>query len=186
MQQPFRFILIVSVQKQPPRGVQQKRCAQKCRKIHRKHLSQSLYNFNYRESPTQVFSCGFREIVKNTFFLKNTSSGGFFTGKKVREIRSDSHYAWALLLMKMEIDSRSYHYPDEILGYIQNNYSWSYKGRSSRSQMFFKIGVLKNIAIFTGKQLCWVSFCRALHSSDFNFVFVFTGLWNFIDLLYSR
>ena len=27
--------------------------------------------------------------------------------------------------------------------------------RSSRSQMFFKIGVLKNFAIFTGKHLCW-------------------------------
>ena len=27
--------------------------------------------------------------------------------------------------------------------------------RSSRSQMFFKIGVLKNFAIFTGKNLCW-------------------------------
>ena len=27
--------------------------------------------------------------------------------------------------------------------------------RSSRSQMFFKIGILKNFTIFTGKQLCW-------------------------------
>ena len=27
--------------------------------------------------------------------------------------------------------------------------------RSSRSRMFFKIGVLKNLAIFTGKRLCW-------------------------------
>ena len=26
---------------------------------------------------------------------------------------------------------------------------------SSRSQMFFKIGVLNNFAIFTGKHLCW-------------------------------
>ena len=26
---------------------------------------------------------------------------------------------------------------------------------SSRSRMFFKIGVLKNFAIFTGKRLCW-------------------------------
>ena len=30
--------------------------------------------------------------------------------------------------------------------------------RSSRSQMFFKIGVLKNFAIFTGKHLCWSLF----------------------------
>ena len=27
--------------------------------------------------------------------------------------------------------------------------------RSSRSQMFFKIGVLKNFATLTGKHLCW-------------------------------
>ena len=27
--------------------------------------------------------------------------------------------------------------------------------RRSRSQMFFKIGVLKDFAIFTGKHLCW-------------------------------
>ena len=29
---------------------------------------------------------------------------------------------------------------------------------SSRSQMFFKIGVLKNFVIFTGKDLCWSLF----------------------------
>ena len=30
--------------------------------------------------------------------------------------------------------------------------------RSSRSQMFFKIGILKNFANFTGKHLCWSLF----------------------------
>ena len=30
--------------------------------------------------------------------------------------------------------------------------------RSSHSQMFFKIGALKNLAIFTGKHLCWSLF----------------------------
>ena len=30
--------------------------------------------------------------------------------------------------------------------------------RCSRSQMFFKIGVLKNFVIFTGKYLCWSLF----------------------------
>ena len=29
---------------------------------------------------------------------------------------------------------------------------------SSRSQLFFKIGVLKNFAIFTGKHMCWSIF----------------------------
>ena len=32
------------------------------------------------------------------------------------------------------------------------------KGRSSRSQIFFKIGVLKNFANFTGKHQCWSLF----------------------------
>ena len=32
--------------------------------------------------------------------------------------------------------------------------------RSSRSQMFFKIGVLKNFTLFTGKHLCWSLFCN--------------------------
>ena len=30
--------------------------------------------------------------------------------------------------------------------------------RNSRSQMFFKVGVLKNFAIFIGKRLCWSLF----------------------------
>ena len=30
--------------------------------------------------------------------------------------------------------------------------------RTSRSQMFFKIGVLRNFAIFTGKHMCWSLF----------------------------
>ena len=35
--------------------------------------------------------------------------------------------------------------------------------RSSRSQMFYKIGVLKNFAKFTGKHLCWSHFLMKLH-----------------------
>ena len=37
--------------------------------------------------------------------------------------------------------------------------------RSSRSQMFFKIGVLKNFAIFTEKHLCWSLFLIKLQAS---------------------
>ena len=36
--------------------------------------------------------------------------------------------------------------------------------RSSRSQMFFKIGVLKKFAMFTGKHLCWSLFLRKLQA----------------------
>ena len=41
--------------------------------------------------------------------------------------------------------------------------------RSGRSRMFFKVGVLKNFANFTGKQLCWSLFLKklqAFRSSD--------------------
>ena len=43
------------------------------------------------------------------------------------------------------------------------HHGWKYK--SSRSHMFFKIGVLKNIAIFTRKHLCWRLFLIKLHTS---------------------
>ena len=36
--------------------------------------------------------------------------------------------------------------------------------RSSRSRMFFKIGVLKNFVIFTGKHLCWSLFLKKLQA----------------------
>ena len=38
------------------------------------------------------------------------------------------------------------------------------KYRSSRSQMFFKIGALKSFANFTGKQLCWSPFLNNLQT----------------------
>ena len=37
-------------------------------------------------------------------------------------------------------------------------------GRSSRSQMFFKMGVLKNFAIFTWKHQCWSIFLMKLQA----------------------
>ena len=39
--------------------------------------------------------------------------------------------------------------------------------RSSRSQLYFKIGVFKNYANFTGKQLCW---CVFLIDNSFSFI----------------
>ena len=38
--------------------------------------------------------------------------------------------------------------------------------RSNRSQMFFKIVVLKNLAIFTGKHLCWCFFFNKVLSCE--------------------
>ena len=38
------------------------------------------------------------------------------------------------------------------------------KDRSSHSQLFFKIGVMKNFATFTGKHLCWNLFLIKLQA----------------------
>ena len=40
------------------------------------------------------------------------------------------------------------------------------KGRSSRSQMFFKIAVLKNFAIFARKHLWWILFLINLFNKN--------------------
>ena len=53
---------------------------------------------------------------------------------------------------------------------LVSNHCWSLRNqafffRSSRSQMFFKMGVLKNFAIFTGKHLCWYFFLIKLQVS---------------------
>ena len=42
--------------------------------------------------------------------------------------------------------------------YVDPNEPRPSSSRSRRSQMFFKIGVLKDFALFTGKQLCWSLF----------------------------
>ena len=43
-------------------------------------------------------------------------------------------------------------------------YDWKY--RSSHSNMFFKIGALKNLAIFIRKHLCWSLFLIKLQTSN--------------------
>ena len=41
------------------------------------------------------------------------------------------------------------------------------RDRNSRSQMYFKIGVFKNFANFTGKHLCWSLFLIKLQARDY-------------------
>ena len=50
------------------------------------------------------------------------------------------------------------------------------RGKSSHSQMFFEIGVLKHFVIFTGKNLC----------GDSNIVFFLWILWIFYQQLFCR
>ena len=60
---------------------------------------------------------------------------------------------------------RTRYFLDIYWGY--SNEALARNGRSSRLQMFFKIGVLKNFAIFTGKHLCWNLFLIMLHARPF-------------------
>ena len=49
--------------------------------------------------------------------------------------------------------------------YLHNIFVFNDLYRSSRSQMFFEIGVLKNFAIFTTKHLCCILFLIKLQAS---------------------
>ena len=58
--------------------------------------------------------------------------------------------------------------------------------RSSRSQMFFKIGVLKNSAILTGKRLCWSLFLIKVQASgSYTGVFLWI-MWIFWEHLFLQ
>ena len=63
----------VAHKKQPPEVFCEKRCSQKFRKIHRKHLCQrpEACNFIKKEALAQVLCCEFCEISKNTYFTEH-------------------------------------------------------------------------------------------------------------------
>ena len=58
---------------------------------------------------------------------------------------------------------------------------------SSFSQMFFKIGVLKNFAIITGNHPCWRLFLIKLQVWRYSNTGVFLWiLWNFLEKLFYK
>ena len=63
--------------------------------------------------------------------------------------------------------------------------------KSNRSQMFFKVVIVKSFTIFTGKHLCWNLFLEifrlaTLLKRDSNIGFFLWILWNFWEQLYYR
>ena len=54
--------------------------------------------------------------------------------------------------------------------------------RSSRSQMFFKIDVLKNFSIFARKHLCWSLFLTKLQTWDMYIVLLRNFIWRYNSL----
>ena len=57
--------------------------------------------------------------------------------------------------------STSYFRPVNIVKFLRTAFLQN-TSRSSRLQMFFKIGVLRSLANFTGKHLCWSLFLKKL------------------------
>ena len=106
-----------------------------------KHLYQCLSfnkvacNFIKKETLTQVFFCEFCEISKNTFFLRKTSSGCSYYDSK-------NNFSLRVSVMLRLLSFCIICLPCG----------------SNCSQMFFKIGALKNFANFTGKHLRWSLF----------------------------
>ena len=49
--------------------------------------------------------------------------------------------------------------------------------RSSRSQMFYKIGVLEDFAKFTGKQLCWNHLNKIAHLLSYDLCEIFKNAY---------
>ena len=62
----------------------------------------------------------------------------------------------------------SYLRPVNIATFLRT--AFLYTSKSSRLQMFFKIGVLKSFANFTGKHLCWSLFKKTFRLKVFNFI----------------
>ena len=70
-------------------------------------------------------------------------------------------YFWPILLFCTLLETtENQHFSGLFRGYGQK---W-FNNRSSRSQMFFKIGALKSFTIFTVKHLCWSLFLIKLQA----------------------
>ena len=119
-------------------------------------------NFIKKDTLAQVFSCEFCDISKNTFFTEHiwaTASAqidpdkivNYFSVKSLKTV--DRHQTHWFTLVSFLCNFGS--------GRSKQRCIWLFScekmtiSRSSRSQMFFKKGVFKNFAIFTGKHLCW-------------------------------
>ena len=63
------------------------------------------------------------------------------------------HHEWKL---KGDISNSNWKFNNLFLSSWK--WRWGTRNRTSRLRMFFKMGVIKNSAIFTGKPLCWSLF----------------------------
>ena len=132
--------------------------SEKFHKIHRKTpVPESLFEQSWEnETLTQVFSCEFCNILRTLFFTEHLWAAA-------AQIDPDKIVNYFSL--KSCLRTVYQHYTGKFLvfasGISRQCCIWLFScekitiSRSSRSQMLFKIGVLKNFALFTGKHLCW-------------------------------
>ena len=131
-------------------------------------------NFIKKKTLAQVLSCGFCEMFKNTFFTQHIRT----TASEIHPIiflllpkqtldnfcNLDKNSANSKLISRMDlliISENSHKLVSVRVQFKKNNdlCLWLYLlNWSSRWQMFFNIGVLKNLSNFTGSTCVGVSF----------------------------
>ena len=115
----------------------------------------NFYKRIFRNSRLQMF---FKiSALKNFAILriKRDSNTGIFCKKQPDGVNILIDFFHRTLIT-------SYFCPVNIAKFLRT--AFLYTSRSSRLQMFFKIGVLKSFANFTGKHLCWSLFLKNLQA----------------------
>ena len=122
-------------------------------------------NFTKKESPVQVFPVKFAKLLKTPFFdlidkdlcweiittetVSNEASENQKKAFKKREIQ-----ALAGICLATATNLQIYVRSAKTAKQTCDNLERLFQRRSSRPQMFFKIGLFKNFAIFTKKHQC--------------------------------
>ena len=113
-------------------------------------------NFIKKETLAQLFSCEFCNISKNTFYTEHlwATASALIDPDKIVNYFSVKSF-WRLWTSFTQVSFLC----NFGLGRSKQHCIWLFScekiSRSSCLQMFFKIGALKNFAIFTGKHLSW-------------------------------
>ena len=154
---------------------QARECPQKFRKLHRKTpllesflIKQHVTLFKspvtlLKQTPTQLLSRKIYETFKNTYFgeLLETRSSEILVlpvnSLKPKESRIKELKSLEVLQTSLSLVTDVWSTARLIKLVIRPLYSIN-----KQKQWLFKIGVLKNVANFTGKHLCWGQFLMKL------------------------
>ena len=141
------------MQKQPTRGIHGKRCSENMQQIYKRTLILKCdfieITLRHGCSPVNllhIFRAPFSRNYSGWLLVELQLSSGIFVKwiKKVIVFCTEYFFCWCT----------------EAKNFF-SNYCWR-----SHLQMFFKIGVLRNFALFTRKHLCWSLFLSKLLRPD--------------------